>query len=225
MAEEIPQLTTYPAADEADQIASLKLIADSVAQQRQLAARSVIFHPVSVGVAMVPLAVAYRILYKTRGDWPLILTTWAGCVMALLLAVRYLTGGYIDEAERVGTWKWLNTATTTATDTGAGFDSTKSTMLVTKFGENIIGTLVLAEQKKQTGVIRAWTVKQRYRGKGVGRDLLEEAVKFCRDKGWEGPVFDDEHANSARVLPGMFNGGFDGGEKRAREMLAGLQST
>ncbi len=72
---------------------------------------------------------------------------------------------------------------------------------------------------KTKAVIRAWTVRQKYRRQGVGPALLEEAAKLCRDKGWSGPVFAHDHAHSARVLPALFNAGFEARESRARDML------
>jgi len=44
-------------------------------------------------------------------------------------------------------------------------------------------------------VIRAWTVKLKYRHKGIGESLLEEAVKIAGEKGADGVVFDTDHAS------------------------------
>jgi GNAT superfamily N-acetyltransferase len=174
------------------------------------------------------IAIAYKLLYTDSSDLPLIGTTSAGCVMAGLLVVRGLTGGYIEEAERVAKWEWLFPSPR-STGTNAGSEGEgqgeEQEVLVTKFGERIIAAVVLrgvpAEKGKVKGAIRAWTVERRYRGKGVGVGLLEEAVEMCRQKGWEGPVFDEEHANAKRVLPGLFNGGFERREKWARKVLEG----
>ena len=153
--------------------------------------------------------------------------------MTGLISVRYLVAGYIYEAERVGTWKWLK-----ETDEGAGQQGS-SEVLVTRFGEEIIGCLVYRTQssdpekspakksrKNATAdagnvkcMIRAWTVRQRYRGREIGLGLLEEVVRVCREKGWQGPEFDANHANSKRYLWGVFNGGFEKGDKRARAAL------
>ncbi|KAF4174882.1 hypothetical protein CNMCM8060_007995 [Aspergillus lentulus] len=222
--QEIPELKTYPATIKEDLIPALHLIADSVAQQRQTAARALIFHPLWLSAMAAVIAIVYKALYTDSSDLPLIGTTSAGCVMAGLLVVRGLTGGYIEEAERVGKWEWLFPSPSDPKEQGQGEEQE---VLVTKFGERIIGAVVLrgvpAEQRKVNGVIRAWTVERRYRGKGVGVGLLEEAVEMCRQKGWEGPVFDEEHANAKRVLPGLFNGGFERREKWARKVLEGVK--
>ena len=45
---EIPQLSTYTAESEDDRIEGLRLVADSVAQQRQVSSKMLIFHPVTL---------------------------------------------------------------------------------------------------------------------------------------------------------------------------------
>jgi GNAT superfamily N-acetyltransferase len=212
----IPELSTY-VATEADEILSAhRLVADSVAQQRQLAARAIIFHPLWLGVMVAVIGVVYQMLYHDSSDLALIATTGAGCVMAGLTVVRLFTGGYIEHAEQVGTKAWLE---------DEGGDAQEQAILVTKFGEQIIGALIVTgvrEGRKVHGVIRAWTVRQKYRGKGVGSGLLEEAIQLCQKRRWKGPEFDEEHANAKRVLPSVFNGPFERREKRARAALEKL---
>lgn len=213
----IPELSTYVATDAQDVMDAHRLVADSVAQQRQLAARAVIFHPVWLAAMLAVFAVVYKVLYQEWSDLALVGTTGAGCVMAGLMVVRVCTGGYIDHAERVGTRAWLD---------GPEADSCEQKILVTKFGETIIGALIIKgvpDGRKVHGVIRAWTVLQRYRGKGVGRGLLEEAVQLCQTKRWRGPEFDDDHANSKLVLYSLFNGPFESRERWARRELRRLR--
>ena len=156
-------------------------------------------------------------------DWAIVGTTTVGLMMAGLTGVRWMVSGYIDEAERVGTWAWLE----------------KDEVLVSRFGEEVIGTVVLKAEGEDgggtagkkarkaasggagnvKGVIRSWTVKRRYRGKEIGVGLLEESVRLCRERGWSGPTFADDHANSQRVLYAIFNSGFDKREGRARKQL------
>ena len=224
----IPPLSTITATTTDDKVEALHLIADSVAQQRQLASKAVIFHPLTIAVWLGLLAIVGQWLYDgTNSSYGIIATTYAGIIMAVLLGVRWASGGYIDLAEEVGTWKWVDK------DNDPGKEDT---MLLTRFGQEAIGAIVLRgvksgdansagspRKKRQTGsfkgVIRGWTVKTRYRHKGVGLGLLEEAVKVCTENGWSGPVFAEDHANSGRVLPTIFNGGFDKRDRRACEML------
>ncbi|KAL9594297.1 MAG: hypothetical protein Q9219_007107 [cf. Caloplaca sp. 3 TL-2023] len=109
------------------------------------------------------------------------------------------------------------------TDTTGGVENV---VVVSKWGEEeIIGALVLRVLKREKrAIVRAWTVKLKYRGHGVGRGLLEEGVRVAVTRscggGGDGKVeFDGGHANSHRVLPDMFNRGFERRERRAKAML------
>ncbi|KAL9575906.1 MAG: hypothetical protein Q9212_007577, partial [Teloschistes hypoglaucus] len=87
----------------------------------------------------------------------------------------------------------------------------ENVVVVTKWGEEeIIGALVMKVMKRERkAVLRAWTVKLRYRGREVGRGLLEEGVRVARAKGY-----------SHKILPEMFNKGFERREKKAKATLA-----
>ena len=128
-------------------------------------------------------AVVARLLYNGPDTIGLIATTSAGILMTLLLAVRALVGGYLVLAEKINL-EWLE----------------DDEMVVSKFGAEIIGTVVFrvvkegGRKKKGKGVLRAWTVRRRERGRGVGRGLLEEVVQVLLGRGVEGIVFDDNHA-------------------------------
>ncbi|KJR85752.1 acetyltransferase, GNAT family [Sporothrix schenckii 1099-18] len=60
------------------------------------------------------------------------------------------------------------------------------------------------------GVIRAWTTRLRYRRRGIGGDLLQEAIQVTRERCGKDAnvVFAEAHANSVMVVPEMFNGPF-----------------
>lgn len=236
---DVPPLTTKPATTEDDKVEALHIIADSVAQQRQLASQAVIFHPGIIALAILLLGLVGQRFYKgSNSDLAIIGTTSAGVIMSLLITVRYFTRGYIDEAESVGTWKWLEKGRDTSDSVGDEDD-----IFLSKFGDQPIGALIIRgireanlngsansspRKRRQnssgknspiTGSIRGWAVKYRYRRKGVGTELLEQAIALCQEKGWQGPEFADDHANSARILPRQFNGAFDKGEVKARAML------
>ena len=49
-------------------------------------------------------------------------------------------------------------------------------------------------------VIRAWTVLQKYRGSGVGLGILQFAIEYARELGFQGPEFAVDHANSLRAF-------------------------
>lgn len=246
----LPTLTTRPAVTEDDKVEALHLLADSVAQQRQIASKATIFHPSTLSLLILGIGLVYQYFSQgPRANLALVGTTSAGILMSLLITVRLLTSGYIEQAERIGTWKWLNLGR----DDPSHNDivGAEDEILLTRFGDEVIGTIFLrgvresgsssnhshsssgssspagtgnASPKKTrtknlpiTGLIRGWTVKQRYRHKGIGTGLLEEAVTLTQSKGWHGPEFADDHANSAKLLPKTFMGGFV-----KREKLAGF---
>lgn len=233
----VPPLTTRLATTREDRIDALKLIADAVAQQRQAGARAIIFHPLTVCGFVAVLGAIGQLLYKgSRSDLALIGTTFAGTVMAGLVSVRWMVSGYIEEAERVGTWRWLDQgrdrADTVHVEGAVDNGSDGDDILLTRFGDTAIGALVLrgvrqtasaedaadgvASQSQSsprsdvTGTIRAWTVSRRYRGRGVGLALLEDAVRLCKSRHWGGPTFAHDHAHSARLLPKLAFGGGGG---------------
>ncbi|OXV10807.1 hypothetical protein Egran_01432 [Elaphomyces granulatus] len=294
---DIPPLTTSVADREAEQVDALRLIADSVAQQRQTASRAIISHPVVLTAVIAILAIISQYLFDRRGDLTLVVSTVAGCVLTWMAAIGYLTSGYIERAEQTGTWAWLHEGRVristssspslsppSASRTGENhssrrrtaaarassrrnrnrsdeesdndnsgtnsedqepidheYEDDQDTIIVTRYGGQIIGALVLrsppvsspstppvpastsqgssANDGNKKATIRAWTVRMRYRNKGIGTGLLEYAVSQCRSRGWPGPVFAEQHANSTRLVPRWFQASFEKREKRARASL------
>ncbi|KAK7927084.1 hypothetical protein PG985_004082 [Apiospora marii] len=228
--DDLPPLEIGVLTDETDQVDALNLVADSIAQQRQLASRYAVFHPYLLAGLAAALGLAFQFSWRARRDLGMALMLHSAVLMTYLLAIRYFTGRYIAVAEALR-WDWL-----LSPDTGE-----QDTVLGVRYGKTLIGALVLrlepppavaaaGSAKRRTrasalrggkGVIRAWTVMLRYRGKGVGSDLLHEAVKVTREKcGKEAAVgFAQEHANSTMVLPEVFNGQFRKNEQRAAKAL------
>ncbi|KAH6676578.1 hypothetical protein B0J14DRAFT_585825 [Halenospora varia] len=228
----IPPLATSILTSDDDKTAALKLVADSIAQQRQLASRAIIFHPLTMALYIALMATISQFLYKTRGDTGVVLTTCAGVTMACLIAIRGATGGYLTLAEEMK-WSFLEND-----------EREEDVVLGSKFGDEIIGAVVLRLERNPPspsskrkgsgkssskhsggkGIVRAWTVRMKYRGKGVGTELLEEAVKITRrELGGSAEIgFAKEHANSGMVVPELFNGGFRRREKRAAKLLEGV---
>ena len=187
--DELPQLSTYTAESDDDRIEGLRLIADSVAQQRQVASKMMIFHPINLAVFGLVVAIVTQYILRSSGDLYLLGTTLGGITMTFLVAVRWVTGGYIGLAEDID-MDWLG----------------EDRLVVAKWGKDVIGALVLGwadhdaakkrgRRRRGKALVRAWTVKLKYRGKGVGEGLLEEAVKVAGERGADGIIFDAEHAS------------------------------
>lgn len=215
--EDIPSLDyrVAPATPPEDRIEALRLIADSVAQQRQLASQAIILHPATLATTAVILAIMARYI-----AWTAMLTTSAGLIMAGLLGVRWYTSGYISEAEKINL-KWLGDQSPASNGNGNGTSNNRDPIVVvSKWGDEVIGALVMRVVKRERkGYVSAWTVKPRYRNKGIGRGLLEEAAKVVWGKGGRGVVFEEGHANAKKVLPDIFNGAFEKNEAKSRQML------
>ncbi|KAG9243942.1 acetyltransferase [Calycina marina] len=230
-------LTTDILTSLSDKTAALNLIADSIAQQGQLAARALLLHPLTLAAYVTVLALTSQSLYTSPRDLGKLLTTCVGLTMALLIGVRGLSAGYITHAESI-TWAYLQPPSPSPQPRDSDI------LIGSKYGDVIIGALILrlepprpsspSNSKRKAGgknlkmgggggkgVVRAWTTKIRYRGTGIGTALLEEAVRVTkRECGRESVVgFAAEHANSEMVLWEIFNAGFRRRERRAAGAL------
>lgn len=225
--DDLPPLEIGVLREDVDKLDAFNLVTDSVAQQRQLASLYLVFHPLLLVLLTASLGAAFQYSWRMRQDLGMALMLHSGVVMTYLLGIRYFTGQYVHMAEEMK-WRWL-----VSEDTGE-----EDTIIGVRFGQVLVGALVLrlerppngAALRKRTrgsalkggkGVIRAWTVMLRYRGKGVGSDLLHEAVKVAREKcGRDAAVgFAKGHANSAMVVPEVFNRQFRKDEQRAIKAL------
>ncbi len=120
--------------------------------------------------------------------------------MAGLVGVRWAGSRYIGLAEGVNWDSWVD---------GGGEEDV---WVVTRWGEDVVGVVVLRFVREEglvrgrrkggrlRGMIRAWTVKLRYRRKGVGRGLLEEGVKVCVGRGVDVMEFAGDHASMTTLF-------------------------
>ena len=210
-ADPLPQLSTYTPSTNAEKLAALRLIADSVAQQRQQAAKAILANPYVLAALVLVLAMEAYWLNAIA-----LLTTGSGTIMTVLVGIRWLTSEYLAAAERIN-WDWLTDTTPPVSSSTSNHSHTNSNghkrgrsatieepiIMVAKWGEEIIGVLVMRVSKREKRVfVRAWTVARRYRGKGVGKDLLQEGVKAVIGKaGVKGVEFDAEGARELSFFP------------------------
>ncbi|KAK1506674.1 acetyltransferase [Colletotrichum tamarilloi] len=235
--DDIPPLSLEVLSTREDKAEALHLVADSIAQQRQQAAYSLVFHPVPLAGLTATLGVAYQYSYARQGDIGLAFTLFSGVIMTYLLAIRWATSGYLPLAEQMS-WSFIRPHPDASADE-------EDLVLGTRFGNELVGALVLhlepaspavastfsSRRRNKAwsfrggkGIIRAWTTKLRYRGKGVGTDMLDEAVRITRERcGKDAEVgFALEHANSRMVMPEFFNGVFRKRERWAAKTLDGV---
>ncbi|PUU77497.1 hypothetical protein B9Z19DRAFT_1086221 [Tuber borchii] len=119
---------------------------------------------------------------------------FVGYAIAVLSACGYLTYGYIERAE------WLGSRSGLAATLGG---DRKMEVVGALWGEEVIGVVVFervkgerekekkkkkkkggdgGEEEEEEGVIYGWAVRLRYRGKGVGRGLLEKVAEICEGR-------------------------------------------
>lgn len=208
---ELPPLAYEILTSENERRDALHLVTDSIAQQRQLAAISVIFHP---AVCAVVVAASSAVWAYAPGEPETKLISVCGLIITFLVCVRMLTATYIHAAEDFN-WKDFISGT-----------QGEDVVFGARFGENIIGALVLRIQRDKkektcTASIRAWTTKMRYRGRGVGGDLLRLAVAKAKHVSPDAVViFDPNHANSLLPLHDTFNRAFKSRDRKAHMALA-----
>lgn len=233
--DDLPPLTTKPLVSDNDRKEALLLITDSIAQQRQTASQSIILSSLFISAWLAMLATLTKIKYHVLSDLGIIATTGSGITMALLLFVRWCSDGYVSHAESVASQglAWFEEQKKGPHGEAEG----ELIVLGTRYGDDLIGALAMrlpsalslpsssqfydALPKVE---ILAWTVKLRFRHKGIGRGLLEEAVKIARARcGRDVKIsFARDHVNSKMVLMRPFNGVFRKREMKARQMLDGV---
>ena len=204
---------------------ALRLIADSVAQQRQTAAKALVLHPYSV--TTIVFLTGFLARYCSLRVLFAIATT---LVVAGLGALYWTTREYPKLAASINK-EWLEDLQKTQVHNSNGIcNGVKKQskcddpiVLVSRDGNDVVGALVLRVVKRERkAYVRAWTVDSEYRGRGVGTTLLQEGVKVAWGKGARCMLFDTEHANSYRALPVEFSGSLDEQEARAKSLLTDL---
>lgn len=199
--DEDPKLSLEVLTRPCEKIDALKLIGDSIAQQRQVASQHIIFHPLCLAGLVGVVAVCHVTFGIANDDYAAMLLTYSGLVLTYLLAIRYITSAYIDIAEDMDWNTWLK-----------GPGGKDDIIFGARYGTEIVAALVLRLPNKsnaqdKVALVRAWTTVRRYRGRGLGGDMLREAVKHVRQtKGRECDVqFAEDHAHSKMPLRSLFN--------------------
>ncbi|KAI5820954.1 hypothetical protein BZA77DRAFT_289449 [Pyronema omphalodes] len=212
---ELPQLSFEQTTDPKDFVSALLLIANSIAQQRQTVNNTITLHPYFLAPLIALCSVIIKVNYKGRtGDVPTVGILLAGATIAILSIMSKYTAPYLNEAEKVGC------------DDGYKkmFEEGKKDVFVAKWGQNVIAVAVLDVSDKEEAKVIAWTTTLKYRGKGVGKGVLETAVEAEKKKGFKNVVWSEDNVHSFRCsdLPKVFNNRLDRGEERTKKLLVEL---
>ncbi|KAF4982093.1 hypothetical protein FZEAL_2199 [Fusarium zealandicum] len=211
VAEEPPPLALEVLTNPKEKKDALKLIVDSVAQQRQVASRSMVFHPMSLAALVGVLSIAHYVA-GIGGDISTMLITYPGIILAYLVTIRCCTSSYIRIAEDTDWLDWLNNS-----------DGVEDTIVGARFGEDIIAAVIIRfETGGKKALIRGWTTRTKYRRRGLGGDMLRETVKIAKQAQGRTCVveFADDHANSNLPINAIFNGPFRTQRDRAKQALS-----
>ena len=198
-----------------DKDAALHLIKESILQQRYESFRAVSLHPLVVAWWTVLNAATWKICAHLGHD-PM--TT---VIVAMMLSIGLICGIY----------NACRTYSIFANNIGTGWIRPDDIIIGARTRDDLISTAVLRlenfparnKRRKTNGkaLIMAWTTKKESRKKGMGKQVLEEAVRIAKEKAGNGVEigFAAEHANSQFPLPALFIRSFRRNERMAARVL------
>ncbi|KAJ6780847.1 hypothetical protein PWT90_00534 [Aphanocladium album] len=214
--EDIPELSLDTLRTEEEQKEGLKLLADTVAGMRTPATVTVMSHP----SCLVPFSTFLSIIYYTRytipGHFKVTACYTYGSVILYIFFIWCLARPYKTFAKDINR-AWLDEeGPNRDIMVGArGKDNKLAGVVVLRLSPKLVPTGGRRRTRSLSfkggrGLIRAWAVRRKCRGRGVGKELLQEAVRVTRDRcGRDADVgFVQDHAHSRLIFHNMFNGFF-----------------
>ncbi|KAJ5886122.1 Acetyltransferase GNAT family [Penicillium subrubescens] len=106
-----------------EHIAALRLVADSVAHQQQLAALAILFNPFFLGLILPVAVVIHYFAYKGHIKLPTLAFITVAVLMAFVTLMKRSVSGYLHAAEKVGTRRWLYCLEEATTKKARGHDA------------------------------------------------------------------------------------------------------
>ncbi|UNI21600.1 hypothetical protein JDV02_007575 [Purpureocillium takamizusanense] len=247
--DDVPPLALDTLATPDDKAEGLRLVADSVAQMRPRAARVLARHPLLLVALAAAWALVYGFVHASRGGSAGMAFPIACVAIAVyLLTIRFCTARYDRLANSIDV-SWLQHPLSSGhedvvlgarrggklvgtlvlrieprlgtTAGGGGSNTSSNGSYAYQYYHRRKNRSRSATFRGGRGVIRAWTTLQDRRGEGIGRELLNAAVRRTRGVcGRDAQVgFAQEHANSVMFLPELFTATFKHDERRAAEAL------
>ena len=180
--EPILTTTTVTPTDTTSRTIALALIASSITEQRAANIKAVARHQVTIAFLVLLTATLYKYATPFTTLSTLLILSLAG-----LGTIHYITHPYVSLASSI-TSSWL-----TPPPTSPGKSKSEDPLiLVSKYGDAIVGALVLRVVKRERkAYVRAWAVDKEYRGRGIGSSLLEQGVRVAWGRGARAVGFEE----------------------------------
>lgn len=236
--DDIPELSLDLLRTEEEQEEGLDLLAATVAGMRTPATVTVMSHP----SCLVPLTTFLSVIYYTRytipGHFKVTACCTYGSVFIYILLIWCLARPYKTFAKDINR-AWLDEeGPDRDIMVGArGKDNKLAGVVVLRLSPKLVPTGGRRHRTRSLsfkggrGLIRAWAVRRKSRGRGVGKELLQEAVRITRDRcGKDAEVgFVQDHAHSRLIFHNMFNSFFRkveiGADKALRTAISEWSAT
>lgn len=214
--DDIPELSLEPLQTEDEQAEGLKLIADTVGGMRGAATVSIMSHPSCIVPFTAYLSLIYYSRYAIPGHFKVTACYTYGSVVVYIFLIWCLAYGYKRNSKDINR-AWLD-------EEGPNRDimvgaRTKDHKLAGVVVLRLSPKLVPTGGRRRTrslslrggrGLIRAWAVRRKARCRGVGKELLQAAVRITRERcGKDAEMgFVQDHAHSRLLFHNMYNGFF-----------------
>ena len=178
---DLPTLTLEPTTVRAERVAALRLISNSIAQQRQTLNRRILSHWHFLAPASAFLTAIGAANYRRDHGLVMLMIILAAVLTGLFSLVLRFSHDYIERAEALGCDGGYARFIGDAAPQGDG-----AVVVVARWDGRVIGAVVLKNVAAAAAAataptntteaarweVWAWTVDLRYRGKGLGKDLV-----------------------------------------------------
>ncbi|TGZ83603.1 hypothetical protein EX30DRAFT_86488 [Ascodesmis nigricans] len=146
-----------------------QLLTNALAQRRQTFNSQVILHPTTL--AAYALLASFFLRFNLSIPLPTRILLLTGVTIALLSALRHYSEPFLEAAEKMATQEGFERRI--LRKNGKEMDP-KDVIMVLEWEHRVVGVCCVFGPEAE---VWGWSVERRYCGRGLGKDLLVEAVK------------------------------------------------